>query len=38
MKALDGKALQEYIQNAITIETDVATQNEIIQRMMSNGL
>lgn len=30
MKELEGTALQEYIRNAITAETDVATQNEII--------
>ena len=32
MKELESKALQEYLQNAITLETDVATQEEIISQ------
>ena len=32
MKELEGAALQEYIRNAISVETDVATQEEAISR------
>lgn len=32
MKELESRALQEYLQNAITLETDVATQEEIISQ------
>lgn len=29
MKELEGTALQEYIQNAISVETDIATQEKL---------
>ena len=29
MKELEGTALQEYIQNAISVETDMATQEKL---------
>lgn len=38
MRVLEGNALQEYIQNAITVETDIATQERIITEYRENAL